>query len=106
MSEKEKFVKPPKERGPMCLECPASLICETNKIVDPKRCTRCKCVEAILVHPNDGPNSLFRVAFACPRAPYTDGGSLGFYCLECHIAKMEAEADGLVIKHIGGKHWK
>lgn len=81
----------------MCLECPASLACTTGRVVIPKRCTRCKCVEATLQGRNAGSEGIFRVAFGCPRAAYMDGGYANFYCQEC--AQMVHAEDINIISH-------
>ena len=74
------------KRGPMCIECAASQACETGNVVNPRRCQRCKCVEATLARPNGGPDTIFLVARKCPRVTLAKTGlGTGFFCVECVV---------------------
>lgn len=80
------------KRTPVCIECLMSLACETDMIVNPRRCNRCKCVEATIESPHNGSYSIVLVERECPRVTWvkgTTGSGRGFYCVECAVLLSE-----------------
>lgn len=80
----------------MCIDCPASLTCMTDRIVEPHRCRRCKRVEAAIYGRKPGVEGIFKVAFSCPRVRYSDTTVDRYYCIECaaEIEKGNYKHDG------------